>query len=192
MCIRDRASDRYVGDTVRQQLADADWLLLNKPDLLPGAALQSCTDWLAGMLPGARVMAAAANDLPAELVLGWQGELEAPEAADTMVAFAPHPIGPRKQPVSPFDSVSLALPDGIDLSALGRRLVDPALGVLRAKALARDAQGRGQLLQVAAGRWAVTAQPLRGAGRLVVIGLRERLVLASVQALVQALVQSLG
>ena len=190
--IRAQASDRYVGDTVRQQLADADWLLLNKPDLLPGAALQSCTDWLAGMLPGARVMAAAANDLPAELVLGWQGELEAPEAADTMVAFAPHPIGPRKQPVSPFDSVSLALPDGIDLSALGRRLVDPALGVLRAKALARDAQGRGQLLQVAAGRWAVTAQPLRGAGRLVVIGLRERLVLASVQALVQALVQSLG
>jgi len=183
--IRRQANDRYVGDTVRQQLADADWLLLNKPDLVDSAAQQASADWLAGLAPAARVMVAAANDVPAELVLGWQREPEKPDTPDSTPAFAPRPIGPQVQPDSPFESISLALPDGCDLAALGRRLVDPALGVLRAKALARNAAGAGQLLQVSAGRWAVTAQVLRGDGRLVVIGLRGRLEPGPIEALLR-------
>ena len=57
-------------------------------------------------------------------------------------------------------------------------------GVLRAKGLAVDSQGQGQLLQVAGGRWAVTPAAVQGAGRLVLIGLRERW---NPQALLQGL-----
>ena len=71
-----------------------------------------------------------------------------------------------------FDSRSLPLPDGLDLQALGRRLAQPGQGVLRAKGLARDAQGQGRLLQVAGGRVSLTPAAVAGAGRLVMIGLR--------------------
>ena len=180
--IRRQAADRYVGDTVRQQLLDADWLLLNKPDLVCTDELQATTQALAGLAPQARLWAGSAATLPAELVLGWRGDdvPDAPKSTPTPArsveaAFGGRPIAaPPPGASSVFDSCSTALPDGADLAALGARLADPASGVLRAKGLARDAQGQGWLLQVAGGRWAVTAATLDGPGRLVLIGLRGR------------------
>ena len=64
---------------------------------------------------------------------------------------------------------------GADLAALGAALAEPPRGVLRAKGLARAADGQGWLLQVAGGRWAVTPAPFEGNGRLVAIGLRGQL-----------------
>jgi hypothetical protein len=55
-----------------------------------------------------------------------------------------------------FESCCFSLPAGVDLQALGARMAAPDSGVLRAKGLLR-----GQLLQVAGGRWAVT--PVGGA-----------------------------
>ncbi len=53
--VRRQAADRYVGDTVRDQLAAADWLLLNKPDLVSTAELQATTQAVAALAPQARV-----------------------------------------------------------------------------------------------------------------------------------------
>jgi G3E family GTPase len=172
--IRRQAADRYVGDTVRQQLVDADWVLLNKPDLVSADAVQATTVAVAALAPQARVWAGAAAGLPAELVLGWRGDgLPEPAARSAEAAFGGRPIAAPPQAASTvFDSCSALLPDGTNLVALGARLADPASGVLRAKGLARDAQGQGWLLQLAGGRVAVTPTPLDGAGRLVMIGLR--------------------
>ncbi len=176
--IRRQASDRYVGDTVRQQLADADWLLLNKPDLVAAAELQSRVDWLAAMLPQARLWAGAADQLPPELLLGWRAEtgIDKPTHDDSRAAaqaFAAHPIAAPRHAVNPlFDSRSLPLPAGVDLAALGAALAAADSGVLRAKALATDARGRGQVLQVTAGRWSVAPADVQGPGRLLLIGLR--------------------
>ena len=179
-----QASDRYVGDTVRQQLADADWLLLNKPDLVAADALQATARELAALAPQARLWAGAATELPPELVLGWPGERPASAARPSVdrsaeQAFAGRPIAAAAAPsVNPvFDSHSLLLPAGTDLPALGALLTAADSGVLRAKGFQCDAQGRSWLLQVAAGRWAVSAMPatpvpLPGAGQLVLIGLR--------------------
>jgi G3E family GTPase len=172
--IRRQAEDRHVGDTVRQQLQAADWLLLNKPDLVDGAQWRAAQDWLAEAAPLARLLPGAAADLPVELVLGWRAQdLAAPESrAESAPGLALRAMAAPPQPPSPFASRSLAVPDGTDLHALARLLADPALGVLRAKGLARDARGDGQLLQLAGGRWAVTPAVVQGAGRLVLIGLR--------------------
>lgn len=191
--LRRQAADRYVGDTVRQQLADADWVVLNKPELADDAALAALQTWLddpAGPAPRARVLACAVLALPAELVLGWRGAtLLAEEGADSasgivadadaLARLAARPIGApalagaAAHPV--FESRSQRLPPGTDLAALGAALAATGSGVLRAKALASGPDGLGQLLQVAGGRWAVTPAQVRGAGRLVAIGLRGRL-----------------
>ena len=45
--IRDRAANKYVGDTVQRQLAQADLIVLNKTDLLSTDALAELRSWLA-------------------------------------------------------------------------------------------------------------------------------------------------
>jgi G3E family GTPase len=190
--IRRQAGDRYVGDTVRQQLRDADWLLLNKGDLTDAPTLQALLPWLAGLAPSARVMTCAAQAVPAELVLGWpdrpadpqrrvgRAAGEAGDAGDAVARFDARPIGAsardRLPAASLFISQSLPLPPGTDLDALGAALAAPGSGVLRAKALVAAADNAtGALLQVAGGRWQVTPAVVRGEGRLVLIALRDRL-----------------
>ena len=171
--VRRQAADRYVGDTVRQQLASADWLLLNKPDLVDAAGLQATAEALADLAPQARRWAGAAAEVPPELVLGWRGpDVEAPSIERSAeAAFGQRPL--RTAPAAAvFDSHSAPLPDGLDLPALGQRLAQADSGVLRAKGLARDALGRGQVLQVAGGRVTVEPAAFSGPGRLVMIGLR--------------------
>ena len=191
--LRRQAADRYVGDTVRQQLADADWVVLNNPDLADAAGLAALQTWLddpAGPAPQARVLACAVHTLPAELVLGWRAvALHAEHGvaaaggfatdAEALARLAAQPIGARAragEAAHPlFESRSQRLPPGTDLAALGAALTAPGSGVLRAKALVSGADGLGQLLQVAGGRWAVTPARVRGAGHLVAIGLRGQL-----------------
>ncbi len=221
--IRRQAGDRYVGDTVRQQLCEADWLLVNKTDLIEPTALGLLIPWLSDIAPGVRLMACQANELPAELVLGWPSGLaglacqpgEADETGKTGVnggtgaaGFActgldpdaaalarfgagfDDPLGARllgamglasqraPQAHRIFESLSLPLPPGTDLAALGAALAAPDSGVLRAKGLLAvppGVQGPGSLLQVAGGRWQVQAAQVMGEGRLVLIGLRGQL-----------------
>lgn len=176
--VRAQATDRYVGDTVRQQLADADWLLLNKADLVASGEAEACAAWLATRAPQARLWTGVATEVPPELVLGWRPQDEERPPRNVDQAFAARPIGAAARAAvdaaSAFDSLSLELPAGTDLAALGARLAAPDSGVLRAKGLALDAQGQGQALQVAGGRWAVTPAAVQGPGRLVLIGLRGR------------------
>ena len=183
--LRRQAGDPYVGDTVRQQLADADWVVLNKPDLVAAEVLAALQAWLPAWAPQAQVLACAVTDLPADLVLGWRvngdgdgdGDADVDADAQALARLAARPL--RSAGATPasarFDSRSLALRPGIDLAALGARLAAPDSGVLRAKGLAAAADGSRALLQVAGGRWAVTPARLRGDGRLVLIGLRGRL-----------------
>jgi len=189
--LRRQAGDRYVGDTVRQQLREADWVLVNKTDLVDAAALADLLPWLQALAPGAKLMACAVTELPPELVLGWRataGQADAAAAPPTLsdgdgdgdeglAGFRAREIGSFGRPSahSVFASRSLALAPGTDLAALGAALAAPDSGVLRAKALLADPHrpdGAGWLLQVAGGRWQLTPAAVQGPGRLVLIGLK--------------------
>ena len=190
--IRRQATDRYVGSTVQQQLQGADWVLLNKTDLVTAAASADTQTWLRYKAPQARHLACAASDVPADWVLGWR--LAASPAqrgpAAGAVRFAPRPLRPATRGhAQPFASASLRLPPGTRLRALGEVLVHPAAAVLRAKGLLADAAGQTWLLQVAGNRWAVTAaapllQPFTQTGLLVAIGLRGQMQPAALQAMI--------
>ena len=73
--VRERAADRYVGELVRQQLAEADLLLLNKLDLVtPGQAVE-VMQWLGAQVPGVRVVPAEQGRVEPGVVLGVGLEL---------------------------------------------------------------------------------------------------------------------
>lgn len=69
--VRTRAADRYVGRQVREQLAAADLLVLNKVDLVDDATRAEVRDWLASTVgaPGVAVIEADHADVPVELLL---------------------------------------------------------------------------------------------------------------------------
>lgn len=200
--VRAQADDRYVGDTVRRQLGQADWVVLNKPDLAAGApALADLDAWLAGAAPAARRITAPVRELPAELVLGWrevdegevEGEVEGGEAAAQPLAAGsgdgdalermtgraigtgPSGHGEGRRAGERFESLTLHVPAGVDPVALARQLEAADAGILRAKGFVTDATGQRWLVQLAGTRTELTPWPGRGEGRLVLIGLRGRL-----------------
>lgn len=193
--VRARADDRHVGDMVRQQLAEADLLVLNKVDLVAGDALPALRAWLRRTAPRAPIVEAAEAAVPPELVLGLR---EADPVIGTTGGPAVHAAGlaaALRPPAAAaaFASASFELEGAYDLQALGAALADPALGLLRAKGTLRDAAGGRSVLQAvgtrvrtgpaSAGSVAASAQ---APTRLVVIGLRDTLDAPTVAARIEA------
>lgn len=148
--------DRWIADTVRQQLAHAEILFIAKSDLADAAPIEAL---LAGLRPGVPIRRMVEGRIDA-------ADLVFPVAprprASRMVADAPHPFRAwHWQPAGPVDRARLR--------GVLERL--PA-GVLRVKGILDDAGGGRMLLQFAAGRWAITATgaPVTG---LVAIGTPE-------------------
>lgn len=168
--LRERAADDYVGDTVLQQLCVADFIVLNKCELLAPPRLAELHTWLAGVAPGAPVVNAVKAQVPAELVLGVRA---LPRSAPEEKTW--QPTGRMTVPAaSRFDSHSLRFEVPQDVPAWGRRLTAPNSGVLRAKGVLRGMDGHSWLVQVVGRRASIepVQHQARGGGELIIIGLR--------------------
>jgi len=193
--LRLRANDRHVGDTVMQQLAEADLLVLNKIDLVDKPALDATRHWLAGIAPHARLIESVEAGIPAELILGLADESEAspsplsslssrsslstltptadPSPGDAASAFDPDSGERRLRPTRSmaagdrFETFSFHIAGRLDAQALAAALCDPAKGVLRAKGLVHGLDGQALLIQTVGARSRVSpaAGGLIGAGQ---------------------------
>ncbi|MGE0881084.1 MAG: GTP-binding protein [Acidimicrobiia bacterium] len=77
-----QARDKFVGDVVRDQLAAADLLVLNKGDLVTSDHLGSLRLWAATRAPHAAIVTAEHGDVPLDLVLAVGAERERPHDHD--------------------------------------------------------------------------------------------------------------
>jgi G3E family GTPase len=182
--VRQRSADPYVGDLVRQQLLDADLLILNKIERCSAAELAALNAWLPSMTTaGTPVVPANQARVPPELVLGFHAGLSTgPDAAtgDALARWAAQPI---THPITPpiaaaadrFVNELLELTAPLDPQQLLAALTAPDAGVVRAKGWLTDLTGQRHLLQQVGRR--IELQPLApdagpaGADRLLVIGL---------------------
>ena len=156
--LRQRASDKHMGDTVRQQLRDADLLILNKTDLIGSQLLEEANDWLASEFGEAKVIAAEHACLPLDVVLG-QARSEQALPAQSELHHG-----------NLFQSHSYTLSRPVDVTKLAQALAQDELGVIRAKGFAIAGDGTPYEMQVVGRRWtttAVTSVPYTG---LVCIG----------------------
>ena len=159
-----RARDRYVGDTVREQIASADLLVLNKVDEASTTELNQARALLANEAPDVPVVETAYGAAPLPVLLG--------------------PLDPQRRTASPdtndyghteLDTASFQSDDPIDAKVLGHWLDHLPAGVLRAKGLVRLAGDRSaaRLVQVVGTRKRLTrvnpSVAIPGA-RLIVIG----------------------
>ena len=137
--VRRQANDRWVADTVRQQLAAADLLVANKIDLLSDAVdVDALCDWLAGLTGRAAVVRTIRAAVPIDVLLGPR---PAGDAAGTSERPAP---GPAAAPASPtaedlFESQTVVLDAPVARPVIEALLTDLPDGVVRLKGLVQVA-----------------------------------------------------
>lgn len=176
--VRERAADRYVGELVRQQLAAADIVLLNKCDRVGSAQIDALHRWLSEVAGAARIVACTRAEVDAALLCG--GVDAAAARARRALSALPGGIAPRLQASGAaelFDSLSLEFAHAVQVQRLAEALAAPPLQLLRAKGLMRDADGRPHVLHVVGRRagWEPAPQGPAARGRLVCIALRGQL-----------------
>ncbi len=162
--ITQRARDRYVGDTVREQIASADLLVLNKVDEATTTEVDVARTLLATEAPDVPVLETAYGAAPLPVLLG--------------------PLDPHRHTAPPhtndyghteLDTASFQSDNPIDAGVFGHWLAHLPCGVLRAKGLVRLAGDSSsvRLVQVVGTRKRLTrVDPSVGipGARLVVIG----------------------
>jgi len=180
--VRARAADRYLADTIERQLRAADLVVLNKIDLVRADRQGALHAWLGAMAPGAKRLDALHGRLAPEAVLGVDWGARADRARRL-----PGPLtGAGMQPKAgqaQFEHLDAVLDARVDAAALAQALVQPALGVIRAKGILRDRDGATVALHLVGARSEIS--PHAGSverGRLVCIGLAGRLDRAGIQA----------
>ena len=159
--VRGRAGDRYLGSTVRRQLAEADLILLNKCDLAGDAVAVEA--WLGETAAAARVLRTVRSEAPIDIVLGaWTDRAALPAAGGPF----DHTHG--------YATAALDPPEGAGPEALARILADPAHGLLRAKGFMPRPGGGTAAIQTVGNRWTVSEAPADAPAGLVCIGLEAR------------------
>ncbi|MDE2361351.1 MAG: GTP-binding protein [Hyphomicrobiales bacterium] len=151
--------DKYIGDTVMRQLADADLLVANKAALVSDVARSELRAFLREHAPGAELLFAERADVAPDIILGSREK--SPFVCDE----------PRSEhDTGLIDSVSFEIDGRVDVSALAKALADASLGLARAKGFAQDVNGAWKAIQVVGRRAEIAdVSPRKGAGRLVCI-----------------------
>ncbi|MCZ2407986.1 MAG: GTP-binding protein [Burkholderiales bacterium] len=165
--LRAQAADPLLADGLRQQLRRADWVLLNKAELLDAQALEDLQSWVSQLSEGRPCVAASYGAVPQDLLTGtaWP-PFERPAQTDGSGFLA-----------SQFETWSHRPGGSFPLAAWRAWLAQVPAGLLRLKGWVQTSDGGWYELQVAGLRssW----QPLHSApapsSTLVAIGLRGRL-----------------
>ena len=168
--VRSKATDKYVGRTVTQQLKSADLILLNKTDLVTDRQKQEVMDWLRQTAPQCRIIQARYGVVPLPFLLGFaDGSTTAAlehrshdHAADDVYRSWSY-VGKRPLMRPQFERFVTGLPES----------------VLRAKGVLylADEPDRQTIFQLVGQRWSLTPGRPWGqdqpANHLIVIGLQD-------------------
>lgn len=175
--VRQLAADRYVGDTVRDQLAAADMLVLNKTDLVSSQQLSSLQKWARASAPRARILSTRNADLSPLVVLG-EHETHVRDYAARQPWIA--------HEIIPYETVRFETNKRADLGSLARALTEAGRGVLRAKGVVENTEGEFFILHVVGRRSHIEPAPARlnGPSRLSCIGLAGEMSPPAIQELI--------
>jgi G3E family GTPase len=164
--LRERARERYTGELVRDQLAQADLVLLNQLDrLVPegGAAGASppaeLLAWLHELGVRAPVLGSSFGRIDPQLAWGpieQRHERARGSAGEALALQSP------RRAADLFEFETLRFEGAVDIAALSARLADPGSRLLRAKGVLQAEDGEVVVLQAVGRRVSCEPAP-RGA-----------------------------
>jgi G3E family GTPase len=172
---RGQIADRYIGDTIARQIAQADLVVVNKTDLAPAPERETVLTELRERAPAARIIEASFSRIPADVIFG----LDRRGGLVCDIPESPHET-------SGYSSVAVEITHAVDVDRLCAALASEALGLLRAKGFARDIVGDWKVVQLAGRRASATSMPQPAAerGRLVCIARGRTIERADIERLV--------
>jgi G3E family GTPase len=152
--VRQKAGDKYVGNTVVRQLQGADLIVLNKIDLVSNEVLQSVVVWLCELVPGARVTKAKHGKVPLKLLLGHEGDGGMPSKPLRSI-----PDPDEHHPDVEYDTWSFTSDHPMDGEAFRAMVESLPEGVLRAKGILylQEDPGQRHIFQLVGKRWSLKA-----------------------------------
>lgn len=138
--IRKNAANKYLSDTVLNQLRQADILLVTKVDLVSEHTLSQVTCWLQAQAPDTRLLCTSHGEIPTEAIVGVPGK--------HIGRSTQHALGHNR-----FASTVLVPKTNVDADMLARRLAEDD-SITRAKGFVPTRDGL-RLIHVVGTRWVV-------------------------------------
>ena len=169
--VRQRARDKYVGETVVRQLRSADLIVLNKVDLVTDERRAELRAWVASVSTDARVVEAVRGRVPAAVLI----DLPGPEAR--AAARAGSDSSPVHHHDLDYETQSYESTTPLVRAAFETWVRALPTGVLRGKGVLHlsDVPDRRTIFQLVGRRWEFEVGELWGdtvpSSQLVVIGL---------------------
>ncbi|MEN9761065.1 MAG: hypothetical protein RI906_891 [Pseudomonadota bacterium] len=174
--IRAQAADRYVGDTVLEQLRQAQSLMVSKSEGLTTSDFEVLVRWLSQMASDTPVRRVMQGNLPLDALLSAHSINNHRSSPPAQAGLKKRALRQRNHAGTRFASVALACAGRVDIERLRRALADAELGLMRLKAILRDPHEVWHSVQLAGGFWTLQAcRAPRHQPGLVAIGAARRL-----------------
>lgn len=162
-----RAADKFVGRVVQRQFAAADFLVLNKVDLVSDYERLRAAAWLRERCPGTRLIEAVHGAVDAAVLF---------EPSGRVAQVGDFRLGERAKDV--FHASVVGVPAAMDISRLKQGLARLPAGIHRIKGFVTDrVSPRRILVQMVGNRATLTEAPATSAASadaLIVIGTGSR------------------
>ncbi len=147
--VRQKARDKYVGETVVRQLQGADLIVLNKTDLVDGETRWEVRAWLQDIVPDVRIVEAVHGAVPLPLLFGVP-RIGGPESNLRLPAASLH---------VDYETWSYAGEQPLDGNAFRALVAMLPEGVIRAKGVLclREKPEQRIIFQLVGKRWSLEA-----------------------------------
>ena len=179
--VHQQARDPYLADTITRQLADAHLVVLNKCDLVGAEEQAELERWITAQVPGAAIVTASQGAVPLAVILGRRLAAHATQHPHKHVHDHSHAHD------AAYVSKVLDVRNVGSAAALAEALKSPQFGLLRAKGIVAEPDGRTFVVQLAGRHATVTqARPDQSPKGLVLIGLAARADLDAAEQAIRA------
>lgn len=152
--VKQQAKEKYIGDTILRQLADADLLILNKLDDVSDEAALSTREWLDSVCTGSPQIDAVHAKIDPDWIYRRMPEQFRQQHETNQFNANVH-----THAESLFMSMHVLIDWSVDATELAEGLAAQNLNLIRAKGFVRDSEHGLKTIQVVGRRWSVTQLP---------------------------------
>jgi len=144
--VRQRATDKFLADTIARQFDDADIILLNKTDLISQTQVAEVHAWLEAVAPKAKILTTRRAEVPLEVVLQANHRDYLPKNTD-------------HRQIDGFETKTIVPDVPVNPASFAEQLISQTPELIRAKGHVPDLDGKLKTIQIVGKRVEISTAP---------------------------------